>query len=104
VHINATLLGHAYYLAIEGGANRTSGLTVQGVGTANRLQIERIFFNTLVNQLPRFPTFSIAADCLFASAVELYGAGSAPAIAIAQALTAVGIPSAITCHDTGACR
>ncbi|MDP6582491.1 MAG: M4 family metallopeptidase, partial [Vicinamibacterales bacterium] len=28
-HINATILGHLYYLAIEGGTNRTSGLTVQ---------------------------------------------------------------------------
>ena len=32
VHINATIVTHAFYLAIEGGTNRTSGLSVQGVG------------------------------------------------------------------------
>ncbi len=44
VHLNAPILGHVYYLAIEGGTNRTSGQSVAGVGAANRLQIERIFF------------------------------------------------------------
>lgn len=104
IHINATIIGHLYYLAIEGGTNRTSGLTVQGVGAANRLQIDRIFFNAWVNLLPRFPSFQVAADCLFASALELYGAGSAPVTAMAQALDAVGIPNTITCHDTGGCQ
>ena len=28
IHFNATILGHAYYLAIEGGRNRTSGRSV----------------------------------------------------------------------------
>ncbi|MGH9370203.1 MAG: M4 family metallopeptidase, partial [Vicinamibacterales bacterium] len=32
VHINSAIPNQAYYLAIEGGANRTSGLAVQGVG------------------------------------------------------------------------
>ena len=32
VHINMTILGHAFYLAVEGGTNATSGLGVQGVG------------------------------------------------------------------------
>ncbi|HJN46305.1 MAG: M4 family metallopeptidase [Vicinamibacterales bacterium] len=104
IHINATILGHLYYLAIEGGTNRTSGLTVQGVGAVNRLEIERIFFNAWVNLLPRFPSFQVAADCLFVSAIELYGAGSAPVTAVAQALDAVGIPNVITCHDVGGCR
>ena len=36
VHLNSTVLSHAFYLAIEGGRNATSGLTVQGVGAANR--------------------------------------------------------------------
>ena len=34
------IANHAFYLAIEGGTNRTSGLAVQGVGAANREQIE----------------------------------------------------------------
>jgi hypothetical protein len=36
VHWNATILGHAFYLAIEGGQNATSGLSVAGVGATNR--------------------------------------------------------------------
>ena len=104
VHINAPILEHLYYLAIEGGTNRTSGQTVQGVGSANRLQIERIFFNAWANLLPAFADFRITADCLFQSAVELYGATSAATTAIAQALDAVGIPNTVTCHDIGGCR
>ena len=41
-HFNSTIASHAFYLAIEGGTNRTSGRTVQGVGAANREQIEKI--------------------------------------------------------------
>jgi hypothetical protein len=36
VHINSASPNQVYYLAIEGGTNRTSGLAVQGVGFANR--------------------------------------------------------------------
>ena len=43
VHWNSTILSHAFYLAIEGGQNRTTGRTVQGVGAANRTQVERAF-------------------------------------------------------------
>ena len=104
VHLNAPILGHVYYLAIEGGTNRTSGRGVTGVGAANRLQIERVFFHAWASLLPAFADFRITADCLFQSAVELYGATSAPAAAIAQALDAVGIPNTPTCHDVGGCR
>ena len=104
VHINATILGHLYYLAIEGGTNRTSGRSVQGVGAANRLQIERVFFNAWATLLPAFADFRITADCLLQSAIELYGATSAPTTAIAQAREAVGIPNTVTCHDIGECR
>ena len=41
VHTNSTIVSHAYYLSVEGGTNRTSGLTVQGIGAANREQMER---------------------------------------------------------------
>ena len=103
VHRNSTILSHLYYLAVEGGTNRTSGLTVQGVGRGNALQIERTFFNAWANLLPSFATFSIAADCLFQSAIELHGPTHAATTAIAQAIAAVGIPSTTTCHDTGEC-
>ena len=104
VHLNATILGHVYYLAIEGGTNRTSERRVTGVGAANRLQIERVFFHAWASLLPAFADFRITADCLLQAALELYGATSAPVTAIAQALDAVGIPNAATCHDTEGCR
>jgi Zn-dependent metalloprotease len=103
VHLNAPILGHVYFLAIEGGTNRTSGRSVTGVGTANRLQIERIFFNVWANLLPAFADFRITADCLIQSAVELYGATSAATTALVQALNAVGILNTTTCHDIGGC-
>ena len=40
VHINSGIANNAFYLAIEGGTNRTSNLSVQGIGAANREQME----------------------------------------------------------------
>ncbi|MEE2792346.1 MAG: M4 family metallopeptidase [Acidobacteriota bacterium] len=104
VHINATILGHLYYLAIEGGTNRTSGRTVTGVGSADRLSIERVFFNAWANLLPGFANFPIAADSLTQSAIDLFGIGSSPTIAIAEAIAAVGIPSRFNCEQLGGCQ
>ena len=44
VHTNSLIASHAFYLAIEGGTNATSGLGVTGVGAANRDQIENVFY------------------------------------------------------------
>ena len=90
VHLNATILGHAFYLAIEGGPNATSGLTVQGVGAANREQIERVFFRAMTELMPGFATFDIAAAVLFQSARDLFGSNSSVSTAVLQALLAVG--------------
>ena len=38
-HWNSLILSHAYYLAIEGGTNASTGLTVAGAGSANRLEV-----------------------------------------------------------------
>src|SRR5687768_6103033 len=51
VHINSGIPNHAFYLAIEGGVNRTSGLRVTGVGAGNREQIERAFYRAFVSML-----------------------------------------------------
>ena len=94
VHINATILGHAYFLAVEGGANRTSGLGVTGVGHENRLQIERVFFNAWVNLVPSFADHAIVGESLIRSATDLFGADADATRAIREALDAVGIPRA----------
>jgi|SRR5262245_11964632 len=91
VHLNSTVLSHAFYLAIEGGRNATSGLTVQGVGPANRIQIEKSFFRAMTVNMPSVPTMQMAAQATVQAAVDLYGANSAPAVAIRQAMQAVGL-------------
>ena len=93
VHFNATILSHAFYLAIEGGRNPTSGLTVQGVGAVNRAQIERAYFRAMTMIMPNAPSLPTAAQAILQAAADLYGAGSAPANAIRQALQAVGLLS-----------
>jgi len=91
VHINSGIPNNAFYLAIEGGANRTSGRTVQGVGAANREQIEKVFYRAFVFLLPANATFSTARAATIQAARDLYGATSAPVTAVTQAWTAVGV-------------
>jgi thermolysin len=91
LHTNCTIVDHAFYLAIEGGTNRTSGLSVQGVGSANREQIERVFYRGFTLMLTPNATFSMARAATIQSARDLYGAGSAAERAVTQAWTAVGV-------------
>jgi thermolysin len=91
VHVNATVLSHAFYLAIEGGRNATSGLTVQGVGAANRVQIERAFFRAMTLMMPNVPSMQTAAQTIVQAAVDLHGANSAATAATRQAMQAVGL-------------
>jgi bacillolysin len=91
VHINSTIASHAYYLAIEGGTNRTSGLSVQGVGAANREQMERVFYRAFTQLMPANATFATARAVTIQAAQDLFGANSAAERAITQAWTAVGV-------------
>ena len=91
VHWNSTVLSHAFYLAIEGGANATSGIAVQGVGSANRAEIERVFFRAMTVLMPEAPNVAMAAAALRQAAADLSG-GAAAARAVSDALTAVGLP------------
>jgi bacillolysin len=92
VHSNSGIPNHAFYLAIEGGTNRVSGLTVQGVGAANREQVEKAFYRAFTSMLGSQATFSQARAATVQSARDLYGAGSAAERAVIQAWTAVGVP------------
>jgi thermolysin len=91
VHINSGIPNQAYYLAIEGGTNRTSGLSVQGVGRANREQIEQIFYRAFTQMLPANSTFSTARAATIQAARDLFGNNSAPERAVTEAWTAVGV-------------
>ncbi len=91
VHTNSGISNNAFYLAIEGGVNRTSGLSVQGVGAANREQIEKIFYRAFVFMLGPSATFATARAATIQSARDLYGVNSAAERAVTQAWSAVGV-------------
>ena len=91
VHINSGIPNHVFYLAVEGGANRVSGLSVQGVGGANRHQIETAFYRAVTQLLPANATFAMARAATIQAARDLYGGGSAAEQALTQAWTAVGV-------------
>jgi Zn-dependent metalloprotease len=87
----ASVAGHAFYLAIEGGANGTSGLDVEGVTAANREEVERAFVRAFEYLLPAAATLGTARDATVQSARDLYGPDSAAARAIGQAWAAAGV-------------
>jgi bacillolysin len=91
VHSNSGIANNAFYLAVEGGTNRTSGLPVTGVGAANREQIEKVFYRAFTQLMPRNSTFAIARQATIQAARDLYGANSAAERAVTQAWTAVGV-------------
>jgi len=91
VHVNSTVLSHAFYLAIEGGRNETSGVTVQGVGASNRGQIEKAFFRAMTLMMPNVPSMQTAAETIVQAAVDLHGPGSSATVSIRQAMQAVGL-------------
>lgn len=91
VHINSGIPNNAFFLAIEGGRNSTSGLSVEGVGSANREQIERIFYRAFVFLLPSSANFLIARAATIQAARDLYGVGSRAERAVTQAWNAVGV-------------
>ena len=91
VHNNSTVLSHAFYLAIEGGTNATTGRSVTGVGPANRADVERAFFRAMTDLMPPDASLRDAARAIEQSAVDLYGTGSATHTAVNRALHAVGL-------------
>jgi thermolysin len=101
-HFNSTIMSHAFYLAVEGGTNRTSGLAVQGVGAANREQIEKVFFRALTSLLPSSATFALARVTTIQAARDLYGAGGTVERAVTQAWDAVGVQLRTAATASGA--
>ena len=91
MHTNSGIPNQAFYLAIEGGTNRTSGLAVTGVGGANREQIEKAFYRAFTFLMPTNSTFATARNTSIQAARDLYGANSTAERAITQAWTAVGV-------------
>jgi thermolysin len=91
VHINSGIANQAFYLLVEGGTNRTSGISVSGLGAANRERAEKIFYRGFTSFLTPSASFADARRATIRAAQELYGAGSVEASQTAAAWTAVGV-------------
>jgi len=91
VHINSAIGNQWFYLAIEGGTNRTSRLSVTGVGGSNREQIEKIVYRAFTQLMPANATYSTARAVTIQAANDLYGSSSAATRAVTQAWTALGV-------------
>lgn len=91
VHTNSGIGNQAYYLAIQGGTNRTSGISVQGVGLANREQIEKVMYRAFTQMMPANATYAVARAVTIQAARDLYGVNSSAETNITAAWTAVGV-------------
>jgi thermolysin len=91
VHINSGIANHAFYLMIQGGTNRTSGVTVRGIGTAQMGQIESVFYRAFVFYLVPTSNFRAAREATLRAARELYGEGSVVEQTVRQGWDAVGV-------------
>jgi len=91
VHSNSGIINHAFYLAIEGGTNRTSGLSVSGIGAASREKMEKVFYRAFTQMLTSNATISQARAATLQAARDLYGTNSDVERALTQAWTAVGV-------------
>lgn len=91
VHVNSSIVNQAYYLAVEGGTNRTSGIRVTGVGATSREQIEKIYYRAFAQLMPSNANFAMARTITLQAAQDLYGASSAAYAAVRDGWTAVGV-------------
>ena len=91
VHFNCTIVDQAYYLAVNGGTNRVSGIHVNGVGLANIDHMEKIFYRGFVFFLTSEAQFHDARVATLQAASDLYGPSSNEYSQLAQAWTAVGV-------------
>jgi len=91
VHVNSGIANHAFFLLVEGGTNRTSGMRVAGLGAANRERAERIFYRGFVRFLTPNATFADARAATIQAARELHGPTSNEAAQTAAAWSAVGV-------------
>ena len=71
VHFNMTIATHAFYLAVAGGRNRVSGITVPGIGVANIERMERVFYRAFTQLMGPNSQFSDVRRATLASGVGL---------------------------------
>jgi Zn-dependent metalloprotease len=66
-------------------------LSVQGIGAANREQMEKIFYRAFTQLLPANARFATARAATLQAAQDLYSGNATLATALTQAWTAVGV-------------
>jgi Zn-dependent metalloprotease/subtilisin-like proprotein convertase family protein len=89
VHGSSGIMNNAFVLLVQGGTNKTSGITVQSdVGMEKSL---KIFGRALTTYMTPTTTFAQARTATIQAATDLYGADSAEVKAVQDAWTAVGV-------------
>ncbi len=88
VHVNMTIVTHWYYLLAAGGTNRTSGLSVSGIGVGDAQKIAYRGWTVYAGPGSGMKAMRSATT---QAAVDLFGGGSTQAQRVAQAWDAVGI-------------
>lgn len=88
VHINSSIANHCFYLLANGGTNKTSGISVQGIG---REKAEKIFYRGFVYYLWESSNFHHARLATIQAASDLYGSTSTERRRVEEAWTAVGV-------------
>jgi bacillolysin len=88
VHINQSIVTHWYYLLAQGGTNRTSGLSVSGIGVG---EAEQIAYRGWTYYLTPSATFLTTRQATVQAANDIFGAGSTESGRVGQAWNAVGV-------------
>ncbi len=88
VHINSSIANHCFYLLANGGTNKTSRITVQGIGTD---KASKIFYRGFVYYLWESSNFHHARLATVQAAADIYGATSTEKRRVEEAWTAVGV-------------
>jgi len=89
VHVNSGIANQAFYLLVEGGVNRTSGIAVSGLGAARREDAEKIFYRGFTLYLTPSAGFRDARAATIQAATDLFG--PTEAATVAAVWTAVGV-------------
>lgn len=89
VHGSSGIANNAFYLLVNGGKNRTSGLEVKdGIGMDKG---QKIFHRALTTYMTPRTTFAQAREATLKAATDLYGASSAEVQKVRDSWTAVGV-------------
>jgi thermolysin len=88
VHTNSGIMNQAFYLMSVGGTNRTSNISVPGIG---RRAAEDLFFIALERRLTKSSKFIDVANATRNLAMEIYGPDSDALRSVERAWGAVGV-------------